>query len=72
MRKDKLDLSVRNLWENAKRQVWNTVLKREAAGMGPIHVCVAYVAPCDDPEGQMVVPIDSDGSRNFSMGGMAA
>jgi hypothetical protein len=25
--------------------------------MGRIHVCDACVAPCDDPESQMVVPI---------------
>ncbi len=42
--------------ENDKRQVWNTVLKREAAAMGHIHVYDACVDPSDDPEYQMVVP----------------
>ncbi len=53
----KRQIGFRNLWENAKRQVWNTILKREAAAMGHIHVCDACVAPCDDPESQMVVTI---------------
>jgi len=43
------------LLEIVKRQVWNTVLKREAVGMGRIHVCDTCVAPCDDPENQMFV-----------------
>ena len=53
----KRQIGSRNLWENAKRQVWNTILKREAAVMGRIHVYDACEAPCDDPEYQMVVPI---------------
>ena len=58
----KRQIGSRNIWENAKRQVWkllflvwNTILKREAAAMGRIHVCNASAAPCDDPEDQMVV-----------------
>ena len=54
----KRQIGSRNSWENAKRQVWNTTLKRAAAVMGRIHVCDARVAPCDDPEYQMVVPGD--------------
>ena len=27
--------------------------------MGHIHVCPTYVSPCEDPEDQMVVSIDS-------------
>ena len=53
----KRQIESRNLWENAKRQVWNTILKREAAGMGRIHVCDACAAPCDDPESQMDVSL---------------
>ena len=53
----KRQIGSRNSWENAKRQVWNTILKREAAAIGRIHVCDACVAPCDDPEYQMVVPL---------------
>ncbi len=34
----KIQIGFRNLWENAKRQVWNTILKREAAAMDRIHV----------------------------------
>jgi hypothetical protein len=51
----KRHIGSRNIWENAKRQVWNTILKREAAAMGRIHVYDASTAPCDDPEDQMVV-----------------
>jgi hypothetical protein len=53
----KRQIGSRNTWENAKRQVWNTILKREAATLGRIHVCDVCVAPCDDPEYQMVVPL---------------
>ena len=52
----KRQIGSRNSWENAKRQVWNTILKREASAMGRIHVCDVCVSPCDDPEYQMVVP----------------
>jgi hypothetical protein len=37
----KRQIGSRNLWENAKRQVWNTILKREAAAVGRIHVYFA-------------------------------
>ena len=43
-------------YENARKQVWDTILKREAAAVGRIHVCDACADPCDDPEDQMVVP----------------
>ena len=33
----KRQIGSRNSWENAKRQVWNTILKREAAAMGYTH-----------------------------------
>ena len=56
----KRQIGSRNSWENAKRQVWNTILKREAAAMGRIHVCNASAAPCDDPEDQMVVAKGGD------------
>jgi hypothetical protein len=49
----KRQIGSRNLWENAKRQVWNTILKREAAAVGLIHVCFADSMPrvlaSDDP-----------------------
>ena len=57
-----LRIGSRNSWENAKRQVWNTILKREAVAMVRIHVCDACAAPCDDPEDQMVVAIGREGS----------
>jgi hypothetical protein len=60
-----------NLWEIAKRQVWNTILKGEAAAMGRIHVCDTCVPPCDHPEIHMVVPIGNEGSGKFSLGGMS-
>ncbi len=53
----KRQIGSRNSWENAKRQVWNTILKREAAPMGRIHVCDVSAVPCDDPEDQMVVAL---------------
>jgi hypothetical protein len=59
----KRQIGSRNIWENAKRQVWNTILKREAAAMVRIHVCDVSAAPCDDPEDQMVVADLS--SRSF-------
>jgi hypothetical protein len=40
----KRQIGSRNCWENAKRQVWNTILKREAAAMGYTHgrlTCIA-------------------------------
>ena len=37
----KRQIGSRNLWENAKRQVWNTILKRETATVGHIHVYFA-------------------------------
>ena len=33
----KRQIGSRNSWENAKRQVWNTILKREAAAMDYTH-----------------------------------
>jgi hypothetical protein len=35
-----------------------------------VYICDACVAPCDDPESQMLVTIGSEGSRKFSRGGM--
>jgi hypothetical protein len=62
----KRQIGSRNLWENAKRQVWNTILlKREAAAVVHIHVCSVYVVPCNDPEIQMVVPTGNEGSGKF-------
>ncbi len=52
----KRQIGSRNPGKDARTQVWDTILKREAAAMGHIHVCDACVAPCDDPEYQMVVP----------------
>ncbi len=40
--------------------------------MGRIHECDVCVAPCDDPENQMVVAIGSEGSEIFSQGDMTA
>jgi hypothetical protein len=51
----KRQIGSRNSWENTKRQVWNTILKRDTSGMVHIYVCDACAAPCDDPEDQMVV-----------------
>ena len=31
------------------------IFNKETAAMGRIHVCSAGIAPCDDPEDQMVV-----------------
>jgi hypothetical protein len=45
----------RNPGKDAGQQVWDTILKRDAATMGHIHVCDVSVSPCDDPEDQMVV-----------------
>jgi hypothetical protein len=36
----KRQIGSKNLWENAKRQVWNTMLKREAEAVVHIHVCL--------------------------------
>ena len=39
----KRQIGSKNCWENAKRQVWNTNLKREAVAMGYTHgrlVCI--------------------------------
>jgi hypothetical protein len=33
----KRQIGSRNCWENDKRQVWNTILKREEAAMGYTH-----------------------------------
>jgi hypothetical protein len=53
----KRQIGSRNIWENAKRQVWNTILKREGAVMDRIHVYDACAVPCDDPEDHMVVTV---------------
>jgi hypothetical protein len=45
----------RNPGKDARKQVRDTILKREAATMGHIHVCDDSATPCDDPEDQMVV-----------------
>jgi hypothetical protein len=37
----KRQIGSRNLWENAKRQVWNTILKRETSAVDHIHVFFA-------------------------------
>ena len=34
----KRQIGSRNLWGNAKRQVWNTILKRETTAVVHIHV----------------------------------
>jgi hypothetical protein len=44
------------------------MLKGEEATMGNIHVCDAYVTPCDDPENQMVVSIGAKGRKFFAGG----
>ena len=44
------------------------IFNKETTATGHIHVCSAYVAPCEDPECQMVVSIGSEGSGNFSQG----
>ena len=36
----KRQIRSRNLWENAKRQVWNTILKRDTSPVVRIHVCL--------------------------------
>jgi hypothetical protein len=36
----KRQIGSRNLWGNAKRQVWNRILKSEATTVGLIHVCL--------------------------------
>jgi hypothetical protein len=35
----KRQIGSRNLWEHVKRQVWNTILKREEEAVGLIHIC---------------------------------
>ena len=45
--------------DDAGKQVWDTILKREAAAMGHFQVCDDSAAPCDDPEDQMVVAVSS-------------
>ena len=52
----KRQIESRKTGNGTKRQVWDTILKGEAATMGRIHVYDACVAPCDDPESQMDVP----------------
>jgi hypothetical protein len=47
----------RNPGKDAGQQVWDTILKRDTATMGHIHVCDDSAAPCDDPEDQMVVAV---------------
>ena len=37
----KRQIGSRNLWENAKRQVWNTILKRDTGTVVHIHVFLA-------------------------------
>jgi hypothetical protein len=39
----KRQIGSRNCWENAKGQVWNTILKREAATMGYTHGRLAFI-----------------------------
>jgi hypothetical protein len=46
-------------------------IKRDTVTMGHIHVCSGYVDPCEDPEDQIVLSIGSEGSGNFSQGGMS-
>ncbi len=40
--------------------------------MGRIHVCDAYADPCDDPESQLDLSNGSEGSGEFSRGGMGS
>jgi hypothetical protein len=54
----KRQIGSRNCWENAKRQVWNTILKREAAAMGYTHGRLASIG-CQSfqlvSEGRLVI-----------------
>jgi hypothetical protein len=40
----KRQIGSRNPGNNAKRQVWNTILKREITAVGHIHVCLDVAA----------------------------
>ena len=56
----KRQIGSRNPGKDARTQVWDTILKREAAAMGHIHVCDACVAPCEIRS--------QEGSGSFAMG----
>ena len=66
------EIGARNPERDAQEQVGMTIIKRDSAAMGRNHVCDAYVAPCDDPEDQMVVSNGAKDRENFSRGGIAA
>ena len=52
----------------AGQVVLGMMFNKETTAMGRIHVCPANVAPCEDPECQMVVSIGREGSGNFLRG----
>ena len=58
----------RNLDGEAGQVVLGMMFNKETTAMGRIHVCPANVAPCEDPECQMVVSIGREGSGNFLRG----
>jgi hypothetical protein len=60
----KRQIGSRNLWENAKRQVWNRILKREESGVVHIHVCLDVGAYLN---GHLHYPNDIDKSLNESV-----